>query len=106
MINLTKDNISYYLSEEKPLFVDFYAEWCNPCMQIMKIIHRIEEPLSPRVNFGKINIETEKELATLHQIRSVPTFALFIGGMEVLKWSGVKSIQEMQKLIEDALNKQ
>ena len=68
------------LENERPVVVDFWAEWCGPCRTLAPIFERLAERHSPDVVFVKVNTEHAHEVAKRANIRSLPTMAFFWEG--------------------------
>ena len=64
----------------KVTIVDFYADWCGPCRKLSPIIEEIEQELSDKVKFTKINTDENIELAQTYQISGIPTLLIFKDG--------------------------
>lgn len=62
---------------QRPAIVDFYATWCGPCKALSPVLEEVAEQYAGRIDVYKVNVDEEDELATLFQIRSIPTL-LFI----------------------------
>ena len=79
-INITDKNFeSEVIKSEKPVVVDFWAEWCGPCKQIGPILEEISDELS-EVVIAKDNIDTEPNTPTKYGVRGIPTMLLFSKG--------------------------
>ncbi|HEY9200362.1 MAG TPA: thioredoxin [Gammaproteobacteria bacterium] len=87
-------------SYKAPVVVDFWAEWCEPCKQLMPILHKIVDEMQGQCVLAKVNSETERELAQQFQIRSIPTVMIFKNGEVVEKFSGVLPEQSIRNRIE------
>lgn len=87
-------------SHKAPVVVDFWAEWCEPCKQLMPILHKIVEEMQGQCILAKVNSETQRELAQQFQIRSIPTVMIFKNGEVVEKFSGVLPEQSIRDRIE------
>ena len=87
----------------KPILMDFYADWCGPCKMQGPIVDALAEELKDLVEFKKINVDKEGDLATEKGIFVVPTIILEKDGVELKKWMGVTSKEELTKAINDAL---
>ena len=79
-INITDKNFeSEVIKSEKPVVVDFWAEWCGPCKQIGPILEEISDEMS-EVVIAKHNIDTEPNTPTKYGVRGIPTMLLFSKG--------------------------
>ena len=68
------------LASEKPVIVDFWAEWCGPCHMVSPILDRIAAERADEVRLVKVNIDEEPELADRYGVMSIPTIVLFKDG--------------------------
>ncbi|HEV8012621.1 MAG TPA: thioredoxin [Pontimonas sp.] len=72
------------LASEKPIMVDFWAEWCGPCRAVSPILDQIATEHSEKIDVVKLNVDDNPETAMKYQITSIPTMKVFQGG-EVVK---------------------
>ena len=70
------------LLSDKPVIVDFWAEWCGPCRMIAPILEELSGSYSGKVKFVKVDIDQASELATQYAVSGVPTLVMFKGGAE------------------------
>jgi thioredoxin 1 len=68
------------LQSDKPVIVDFWAEWCGPCHAVSPVLDKIAEERSDELRLVKVNIDEEPALAQKYGIVSIPTIVLFKGG--------------------------
>jgi thioredoxin 1 len=69
------------ISEEKPMLVDFWAEWCGPCRVIAPVLEEIAQE-NDGFNIGKLNVDHNPQAAAAHDVMSIPTLILFKDGVE------------------------
>ena len=80
-VNVTDENFdTEVLKSEKPIVVDFWAEWCGPCKQISPVLEEISNEMSDEITVAKHNIDNEPNTPTKYGIRGIPTMLLFKGG--------------------------
>ena len=92
-------------SQQVPVLVDFWADWCAPCKQLMPVLHQLIESLAGTVNLVTVDTDKEQELATKFGIRSLPTVALFKDGEIVDQFMGIKTESEIRIFLEPYLQK-
>jgi thioredoxin 1 len=68
------------IQSEKPVLVDFWAEWCGPCHAVAPVLDRIASERESELKLVKVNIDEEQELSQRYGIASIPTMILFKGG--------------------------
>jgi len=78
----------YIKHSSLPIVVDFWASWCGPCKMMAPVFEKTAQQLKYKVNFIKVNTETEQHLSTQFNIRSIPTIALFMQGKEISRQAG------------------
>ncbi|MCX7910723.1 MAG: thioredoxin [Endomicrobia bacterium] len=93
------------LNSKIPVFVDFWAEWCGPCRMLSPIIEELSKMYQEnQIKIFKVNVDSNPKLAAKYGIMAIPTIIIFKDGKPFEQTSGVKSKQELQKMIERALN--
>ncbi|HEX8627978.1 MAG TPA: thioredoxin [Catenuloplanes sp.] len=90
------------LQSDKPVLVDFWAEWCVPCRKVEPLLEEIAGEMGDRVQIVKLNIDENPETARAYRVMSVPTLTMFKGGQPVSSVAGAKPKSDLVKLIEAA----
>jgi thioredoxin 1 len=83
-IEVTDANFeSEVVKSEKPVLVDFWAEWCGPCRMVAPIVEEIAKEYAGALKVGKIDVDANPQLSMQFGIRSIPTLLIFKGGRVV-----------------------
>lgn len=100
---VTDKNMEKALEENKILFLDFWASWCEPCKVFGPIFEKVAAQNSD-IFFGKVNTETEPLLSSDFEIRSIPTLVILKEGHIIFSESGVIPEYVLKNLVEKARN--
>jgi thioredoxin 1 len=90
------------LNSDKPILLDFYADWCGPCKMLAPVVHEIAEENAGTLKVGKINVDEQMELAMRFQVSSIPTLVVFKDGKAAAKSVGYRSKAEIAAMVENA----
>ena len=94
-----KGNFDNIISGEKPVLVDFHAEWCGPCKMQSPILKEVAKIIDGKVRIIKIDVDKNQAIAQRFQVRGVPTLALFKNGRILWKQSGLQTKQQIINVI-------
>ncbi len=84
------------LKSDKPVLVDFWAEWCMPCKALGPTIDELATEYSRKVKIGKLNTESNQSTPVKYNVQAIPTILLFKGGEVVQKFVGLTSKKDFQ----------
>ncbi len=102
-LQITNENYEALMSDSKPLVIDFWAEWCGPCLSIAPIVDELSAAYADKVNIGKCNVDSNDDIVALYRVRNIPTLVFIKGGQVVDKHVGAISRNDLQAKIEALL---
>lgn len=91
------------LKSDKPVLVDFWATWCKPCKMVAPIVDELADDYEGKVNFVKVDVDSNQKIAANYGIMSIPTLMIFKNGKPVSNIVGAKPKAELKKSLESAL---
>ena len=91
------------LQSEKPVIVDFWAEWCHPCRNLAPKVDAVAEKYGDKAKIVKLNIDDNGSTAQRYGVRSIPTLILFKGGNEADRVVGDTSKENISRMLDRAL---
>jgi len=104
-IILTDQNFSEkVIKNQKPILVDFWAEWCMPCSMISPILEKLAEEYGDKFVLAKANVDQTQDIAQKYEIEAIPTVIFFRNGKPIGRFIGVKPESEIKGWIDEILS--
>jgi thioredoxin 1 len=88
------------IDNEKPVLVDFYADWCGPCRMMPPVLKEIKNRMGDQVQVFKVNVDEHSDVAAHFQVSSIPTLMIFKKGQLLWREPGVKNASQLQQLLQ------
>ena len=100
VLHLTAENFKTTIqNSQKPVLVDFFADWCMPCKMFAPILEKVSDKIGNDAIIAKINIDEAEDIATEYGVMSIPTVILFKNGAEARRNVGGMSAGEVLNMI-------
>lgn len=93
------------ISSDKPVLIDFYAEWCGPCKAFAPVLDNLKHEMGDSVNIVKIDVDKNQELSVKLQVSSIPTVMIYQNGEVKWRKVGSQSLPVMKKELTKLIKK-
>ena len=101
-LHITKENFDQeVLNSDQPVLIDFWASWCGPCQMLLPVVEELAGEVE-HAKICKINVDEQPELAQQFQVMTIPTLVVMNGGKDLNRSDGVKTKEEILKMLENA----
>lgn len=87
------------LKADKPVLVDFYADWCGPCRMMAPLVEELARDMAGEAVVGKLNVDDCEEIAVRYGVMNIPTLIVFKNGKEAGRVLGVQSREVLERMI-------
>ena len=91
------------LQSKSPVVVDFWAQWCAPCLAAAPVLEELSKEYDGKINFAKVNVDENGPLAVKYGIPAIPTMLIFKGGQPVQQILGYRPKKEFKKVFDEVL---
>ena len=99
-IIVTKENFEdEVIKSDKPVLLDFWAAWCGPCKMLSHIIEELAQDYEGKAKTGKVNVDSEPELASAFNVSSIPTVVVIKHGKITATSVGYRPKEDLEKLL-------
>ena len=103
MVFTTQNFEQEVLKSDKPVLVDFYADWCGPCKMMAPVVEELAELYQGKAKVGKLNVDDNEEIAMKYGVMSIPTLLVIKNGNVEAKMIGIQKRETLMDALDKAL---
>ena len=103
VVKLTSSSFDNFLNTDKPILIDFWADWCMPCRMMAPVMDELAKAYAGKALFGKVNVDENPQIAGKYGIMSIPHFLIFKNGTRVEKIVGAVGRDPLESAIKKYL---
>ena len=102
VVELTSKDFDEF-TKQGLVFVDFFADWCMPCVMMTPIVEELSGSFSGKIKFGKVNVNDNEALARKFNVSSIPNFVLLKEGKIIDQFVGAQDFEDLEEKLKAAL---
>ena len=99
MGNKSKMKFKDIIQSNKPVLVDFYATWCEPCKTVSPIVNSVKNDVRGKMKVIKVDVDKKKAVSNKYKVKSLPTLAIFKNGKIIWRESGVMTKTQLLRVV-------
>lgn len=103
MNSLTDQTFNEAIQSQKPLLVDFWAEWCPPCKAMAPALEEIANDLVQTIDVAKVDVDAYPEIAKKAEVMSIPTLILYKDGHRIARFVGAVGLEQLRETLAEYL---
>ena len=103
VVLLNDDNFESFLSKDKPILIDFWAEWCGPCKMLNPVIEELSDDFADTAIIAKVNVDDAPTIASNYGVRSIPCLLFFKDGEVKEQRVGAVSKDEIASVLNNLI---
>ena len=99
-----KNDFNQLINQDKPILLDFYADWCGPCQSLLPTVEKLSEEYQSKIEIQKVNVDKNSELASEFGVRSIPALFFIQDKKVVDRVTGLVPERQIREKLDSMLN--